>query len=219
MIQVQIRIQFKSPFETRLTYAPRASFLREETHEAHSFIYSIFLAPPKRGIHLYLYRYSTWRFAPLSTYANLGATFLSRHLHLYWCTGTVSKCVRRLAPFAPLLMHLNCIQVCTQTCAICTSIDALKLYPSAYADLKKIQVRMQRIQADRGGALVRTVLRATGIDSFQKKESVGFGTQCTEEDSFQKKESVGFGTQCTEERKILAFWITFHFSFFPTKSS
>jgi hypothetical protein len=62
---------------------------------------------------------------------------------------------------------------------------------------------MQRIHVDKG-------------DSFQKKESVDFGTRATGIDSFQKKESVDLGTQCTEESKIL---VSDHFFILSTISS
>ena len=100
-----------------------------------------------------------------------------------------------LAPFAPLLIHSNLR-------AICTSVDPLELYPRIY--------KMQRIHVDK---------RLLPKDSFQKKELVDFGTKPTGIDSFQKKESVDLGTQCTEEKKILAFPVLFHFSFFSTISS
>ena len=98
--------------------------------------------------------------------------YFSQHRNeAYICTSTDTQrgdlhLYRRMRILAPFF------------CAICTSIDALELDPSAYADLKESK-RCEEGSSRRGDALVRTVLRATGIDSFQKKESVDLGTRCT----------------------------------------
>ena len=82
-------------------------FLREETHEAHTWntsIYLFYISRTTETRHIsapllstYFYQY-TYIDAPLSTYANLGAICTSidplessRHLHLCWSTWTVSK--------------------------------------------------------------------------------------------------------------------------------
>ena len=188
MIQVQIRIfKFKFEFSSnplskhdwrthiRLTYVPRASFSERRNtwspHMKHIHLFILYFSHHRNKAYIctsvvdillsiYLYRRTS-----------IDVCKSWRHLHLYWST-------RIFAPFAPLLIHLNCIQESTR-CKESTSTR----------------------------------------DSFQKKELVDFGTKPTGIDSFQKKESVDLGTRCTEERKILAFRITFHFSFFSTKSS
>ena len=67
---------------------------------------------------------------------------ISAPLHLYRrCTPIVDVAIcTSIGVDAPLSTYAN-------LGAICTSIAALELYPSAYADLKEIQVRMQRFKS------------------------------------------------------------------------
>ena len=66
---------------------------------------------------------------------------ISAPLHLYRrCTSIVDVAICTSIVDAPLSTYAN-------LGAICTSIAALELYPSAYADLKEIQVRMQRFKS------------------------------------------------------------------------
>jgi hypothetical protein len=126
------------------------------THETHPFIYSIFLAPPKRGIYLHL------------CYRRTSIDILTS-THLY-------RRMQILAPFAPLLIHSNLR-------AICTSVDPLELYPRIYK-MQRIHVDKRllpkegtsrlRYKAYRNRLLPKEGISRPWYSVYRKKEILVF---------------------------------------------